>query len=81
MAPLMVGQPPVAVVPGGGYAVANHDRRHARSRGALLLPAAVSGQADEVSAPRGGAFLLAQGISSQTPPLRWASVASSALGC
>ena len=31
VAPLMAGQMPVVVVPGGEFAVANHDRRHARS--------------------------------------------------
>ena len=36
--PLMAGQMPVVVVPGGEFAVANHHRRHARSRRALLLP-------------------------------------------
>ena len=35
----MAGQPPVVVVvPGGEFAVAYHDRRHARSKRALLLP-------------------------------------------
>ena len=39
MVPLMAGQMPVVVVVSGGeFAVASHDRRHARSRRALLLP-------------------------------------------
>ena len=64
VAALMAGQPPVAVFPG--------DERQVDLRGQRLRPmaavaprpsAAVSGQADEASAPRGGgAFLLAQGL-------------------
>ena len=38
VAPLMARQPPVVVVSGGEFAVASHDRRHARLRRALLLP-------------------------------------------
>ena len=39
----MTGQPPVVGIPGEDPAVANHDRRHARSRRSLLLrsPAAI----------------------------------------
>ena len=31
-------RPPPQASPGGGFAVASHDRRHARSRLAVLLP-------------------------------------------
>ena len=51
---LMAGQMPVVVV----------SRRRRPPLGAGTIPPRY-GQADEVSAPRGGAFLLAQGISSQ----------------